>query len=121
MKPYNNDCDRLTTKECSESVQRLTTNLTERWNPMCKLNRISSLTSKIVVIALICTISSTALAGIIPINGVQSISGPGLGTVSVPIILTANPDNDNQLGGGPLDNNITIPIKRFDKSSYIDI
>lgn len=51
----------------------------------------------------------------------QAGSGPGLGFVSVPVFSTANPNNDNQLGGGPLDNNITVPVKRFDNPGYIDI
>ena len=46
--------------------------------------------------------------------GTEAGTGPGMGDVSVPVILTLNLDNDNQPGGGPLDNNITVPIKRFD-------
>jgi hypothetical protein len=55
------------------------------------------------------------------IVSVNSISGPGLGTVNVPLISTVNVNNDNQTGGGPADNNITVPIKRFDNLGYIDI
>lgn len=55
------------------------------------------------------------------ILSVNSISGPGLGTVSVPVISTVNLNNDNQTGGGPSDNNITVPIKRFDNVGHIDI
>ncbi|HEX4413068.1 MAG TPA: PEP-CTERM sorting domain-containing protein [Lacipirellulaceae bacterium] len=41
--------------------------------------------------------------------------------MSVPAIITANPNNDNQLGGGSDDNNIVIPLKRFDANGYIDL
>lgn len=51
----------------------------------------------------------------------QAGTGPGLGTVNVPLIFTANPNNDNVNGGDPTDNNITVPIKRFDNTGYIDI
>ena len=37
------------------------------------------------------------------------------------MISTVNVNNDNQTGGGPADNNITVPIKRFDNVGYIDI
>lgn len=53
--------------------------------------------------------------------GFQAGTGPGLGTVTVPVILTQNANNDNQPGGGSLDNNITVPVKRFDNLGYIDI
>ncbi|MHB1035331.1 MAG: choice-of-anchor F family protein [Pirellulales bacterium] len=66
----------------------------------------------------------TASAGTIigvQMFGVQAGTGSGLGTVSVPILFTPNPNNDNQIGGGQADNNITVPIKRFDKPGEIDI
>jgi hypothetical protein len=45
-----------------------------------------------------------------------------LGLVIVPGIVTANPNNDNQVGGEPItDNNLVIPLKRFDKNDYIDL
>ncbi|MGA2063282.1 MAG: choice-of-anchor F family protein [Thermoguttaceae bacterium] len=81
-----------------------------------------SLTGKLFAIALILAIlSSTADAGLIPVGGAEPATGPGMGSVSVPVILTLNPDNGNLAGGGPLDNNITVPIKRFDNPGYIDI
>lgn len=47
---------------------------------------------------------------------------PGLGSVNVlPLILTPNPTNDNQAGGGGADNNVFVPLKVFDNSGYIDI
>jgi hypothetical protein len=48
-------------------------------------------------------------------------SGPGLGLVSVPIIFTPFPNNDNVSGGEPTDNNIDVNLKRFDFNDYIDI
>jgi hypothetical protein len=68
--------------------------------------------------------TSSAHAGIITsvqMFGPQAGIGTGLGTVSVPVIVTSNPNNDNQVGGGPLDNNITVPVKRFNNVGYIDI
>jgi len=49
------------------------------------------------------------------------VSGPGLGLASAPIVSTLSADNDNQIGGGPTDNNIDVNLKRFDSSDYIDI
>jgi hypothetical protein len=53
--------------------------------------------------------------------GLQAGTGPGLGTVAVPGIVTVDVNNDNQTGGGANDNNITVPVKRFDSPGYIDI
>jgi hypothetical protein len=55
------------------------------------------------------------------ITGVNStfIAG-GLGFVQVPAINTLSPGNDNQPGSGS-DNNLVVPIKRFDATGYIDI
>jgi len=61
------------------------------------------------------TITDTTTFG--PFDG----TGPGLGTVFVPAIVTGNPNNDNVVGGELTDNNIFVPIKRFDHSDYIDI
>ena len=84
-----------------------------------------SLTGKIFAVALgLAVLSSTADAGMITgvqMFGVEAGTGPGMGTVSVPVILTLNPNNGIFAGGGPLDNNITIPVKRFDKTDIIDI
>jgi hypothetical protein len=69
-------------------------------------------------------ISPAAHAGVISsvqMFGPEAGTGPGLGTVDVPVVLTLNPNNDNQVGGGFTDNNITVPIKRFDNVGYIDI
>jgi hypothetical protein len=83
-------------------------------------------TGKLIVVVLgLVIFSSTASAGLITsvqLFGGQAGTGPGMGTVSVPVVLTVNPDNDNQpVPGAALDNNITVPIKRFDNPGYIDI
>ncbi|MBN1854918.1 MAG: hypothetical protein JW829_19445, partial [Pirellulales bacterium] len=69
------------------------------------------------------SVAPAVLAGTIPPvpGGVISISGPGLGNVAVPVILTPSPANDNQPSVPPADNNITVPVKRFDNVGYIDI
>ena len=84
-----------------------------------------SLTGKIFAVALgLAVLTSTADAGMITgvqMFGTEAGTGPGLGTVSVPVVLTVNIDNDNQPGGPGGDNNITVPIKRFDHTGIIDI
>ena len=63
-----------------------------------------------------------ARAGLISSTTAPVASGPGLGLVIVPGIVTANPNNDNQVGGEPItDNNLVIPLKRFDHNDYIDL
>jgi hypothetical protein len=46
-----------------------------------------------------------------------------LGTVAVPAIITVQANNDNvpDLDPNKLDNNIFVPIKRFDHLGYIDL
>jgi hypothetical protein len=44
-----------------------------------------------------------------------------LGVANVPAIFTLNPNNDNSTGPGASDNNILVPLKRFDFQDYIDI
>lgn len=88
----------------------------------CGALRRASRTVKLLALSLTATflcLPLTARAG--KIQSVNSISGPGLGSVSIPLISTVNVNNDNQTGGGPADNNITVPIKRFDNVGYIDI
>jgi hypothetical protein len=72
------------------------------------------------VLAISCLVSP-AFAGVIASSPAPVASGPGLGLVSVPAIVTPNPNNDNQVGGGIDDNNIVIPLKRFDANDYIDL
>jgi hypothetical protein len=66
-------------------------------------------------------LSSSAFAGVISSTTPATSSGPGLGLVNVAAVVTANIDNDNQVGGGGTDNNLVIPLKRFDFNDYIDI
>lgn len=62
---------------------------------------------------------SPASAGIILSAPAPTASGPGIGSVIIPIVLTTSPNNDNE--AGPTGNNITIVGKRFDANGYIDI
>jgi hypothetical protein len=48
-------------------------------------------------------------------------SGPGLGTLNIPVILTVQANNDEVPLGEKSDSNIVVPIKRFDSNNYIDI
>ena len=48
--------------------------------------------------------------------GAEAGTGPGLGTVDVPVIITIATNNDNVAG-----NNIIVPIKRFDSTDIIDM
>jgi hypothetical protein len=73
------------------------------------------------VVVAIAGLTSLASAGTISPTVVPVASGPGLGLVSVAAIITPNPRNDNQLGGGVSDNNVVIPLKRFDANGLIDI
>jgi hypothetical protein len=72
-------------------------------------------------------VANSALAGTIthpldvPPGPAPTVSGPGLGIASVPIVSTLSEGNDNQTGGGPSDNNIDVNLKRFDANDYIDI
>jgi hypothetical protein len=75
----------------------------------------------VVAILVIAFLGSNALAGTISSTPAPVASGPGLGLVSVPAIVTVNINNDNQTGGGASDNNIVIPLKRFDSNNLIDI
>ncbi|MGA2797943.1 MAG: choice-of-anchor F family protein [Thermoguttaceae bacterium] len=84
------------------------------------------MTGKIFAVALgLAVLSRTANAGLISavtMFGTEAGTGPGLGTVSVPVYSTLSPDNGNQTGnGGPTDNNMIVPVKRFDHPDYIDI
>jgi hypothetical protein len=71
-------------------------------------------------------IVGTASAGVIthslaiPPGPNPVASGPGMGAVSVPIVNTLSPNNDNVPGALP-DNNVDINLKRFDFADYIDI
>jgi len=64
--------------------------------------------------------TASASAGII-VGATPFLPSPGLGTVAVPAIVTVVPSNDDVPLPGVLDNNIFVPIKRFDFNGYIDI
>ncbi len=53
--------------------------------------------------------------------GINAGTGPGLGTVSVPAIVTVTANNDDVPASDVLDSNIIVPIKRFDNNGFIDI
>ena len=68
--------------------------------------------------------SDSASAGVITgvtAFGANSGTGPGLGTVAVPAIITLTPNNYNVPAAGVPDNNVLVPIKRFDHNGNIDI
>jgi PEP-CTERM motif len=66
-------------------------------------------------------VATAAWAGTIQSVPAPVASGPGLGTVAVPAIITMSPANDNVVVAGVADNNIFVPIKRFDHTGPIDI
>jgi hypothetical protein len=68
----------------------------------------------------ICVAAELGFAGTILSVPAPVASGPGMGFVAVPGIVTINPNNDNS-AGGLTDNNIVVPLKRFDAADYIDI
>ncbi len=70
------------------------------------------------VLALLC---SAASAGTILNVPAPAVSGPGLGFAAVALTSTLSPNNDNVPAAGVPDNNITVPLKRFDFADYIDI
>jgi hypothetical protein len=59
-------------------------------------------------------------AGQITSNPSPVASGPGLGFANIAAIVTPNPNNDDSPGALP-DNNMVIPLKRFDSPAYIDV
>ncbi|MCI0335204.1 MAG: PEP-CTERM sorting domain-containing protein [Planctomycetes bacterium] len=65
-------------------------------------------------------IGSVSAGTIIPVPAPVA-SGPGLGFVAVPAIITLTPGNDNVPAPMVPDNNIVVPLKRFDFNGYIDL
>ena len=63
--------------------------------------------------------ASTVSAGII-LSGTPVAGSPGLGNVTIPLILTTTPNNDNTADANS-NNNITIATKAFQHNGYIDI
>lgn len=84
---------------------------------MMKLHRMELVVATVLV-AILC---SEASAGVIVSVPAPAVSGPGLGFGNVAAIITALPDNDNVPAPNVLDNNVTIPLKRFDFPDFIDI
>jgi len=78
-------------------------------------------TKYVAALVAVLSIGSVGFAGVILSSPAPVASGPGLGLASVSLILTASPNNDNSPTPNPSDNNITVPIKRFDASDYIDL
>jgi hypothetical protein len=76
---------------------------------------------RILLVALVLSAASLALAGTIVQPPAPVAAGPGLGTVAVPAIVTVQPNNDDVPSPNFLDNNIFVPIKRFDFNGNIDI
>src|SRR4051812_38308340 len=81
---------------------------------------------RIAAVYFACAFVGTASAG--TISGVTNFggatldgTGPGMGAVTVAAIVTLSPNNDNAPNPNPSDNNITVPIKRFDHIGPIDI
>jgi hypothetical protein len=100
----------------------LCTKISFRGYPRGTSTILRSLTNIIFAVAVgLAVLSSTADAGLIPVGGADPATGPGMGDVSIPVILTLSPDNGNQTGGELTDNNMIVPIKRFDNPGYIDI
>ena len=71
----------------------------------------------VAVAALFC---STAAAGVIQSSPLPVASGPGLGFANVAAVITVQPNNDNVPSPNFLDNNVVVPLKRFDFADYID-
>jgi hypothetical protein len=75
----------------------------------------------VVAAIVVALLSSAASAGVILNVPAPAVSGPGLGFASVAFTSTLSPNNDNVPAAGVPDNNITVPLKRFDFADYIDI
>jgi hypothetical protein len=64
---------------------------------------------------------ASAFGGTIQTTPAPVASGPGLGFASVAAVVTVQANNDNVPAAGRLDNNLVVPLKRFDSSNFIDI
>lgn len=73
------------------------------------------------IVTLLETDSRAAIISNAQIFGSEAGTGTGLGTVDIPVFLSPDTNNDNQAGGGTNDDNLIVPIKRFDNIGYIDI
>jgi hypothetical protein len=72
-------------------------------------------------LAAVLLMTASSVAGTINSVPTPTASGPGLGLVAVPAVVTVLANNDNVPSVGVLDNNIVVPVKRFDNADYIDI
>src|SRR3954447_4762938 len=63
--------------------------------------------------------ASTLSAGMI-VSGTPVAGSPGLGNVTIPLILTTTPNNDNTADVNA-NNDITVVTKAFQHNDYIDI
>lgn len=75
----------------------------------------------VVAAVVLALLNSAVSAGTILNAPAPAVSGPGLGFAAVALIATLSPNNDNVPAAGVPDNNITVPLKRFDFADYIDI
>jgi hypothetical protein len=66
-------------------------------------------------------LSTSAFGGTIQATPLPVASGPGLGFATVAAVVTVQANNDNVPSPNGLDNNIVVPLKRFDFPGYIDI
>ena len=88
------------------------------------MNASSSVLHRAGVVCLLLVVAilwATTSASAGTITGSTGAVGPGLGTVAVPAIITVVANNDDVPAPGVIDNNIFVPIKRFDFTGYIDI
>jgi PEP-CTERM motif len=83
-----------------------------------KIHRMYFVLAAVLVLALL---ASTAPAGVILATPAPQASGPGLGFATVAAVVTVQPNNDNVPDPQKLDNNIVVPLKRFDHADYIDL
>jgi hypothetical protein len=75
----------------------------------------------LVAILVVALLGSVASAGTIQSTPAPSVSGSGLGFANVAAVITIQPNNDNVPAPQRLDNNVVVPLKRFDNAGPIDI
>ena len=80
--------------------------------------RLAMLLVSAVCVVMVTSHATSASAGTI-VSGAGS--GPGLGTINIPAIITVQANNDEVPSPPKLDSNIVVPIKGFDSNNYIDI
>jgi hypothetical protein len=75
----------------------------------------------VVAMAIALLFRASAFGGTIQTTPAPVSSGPGLGFASVAAVVTIQANNDNVPAAGRLDNNLVVPLKRFDSANFIDI